>query len=317
MGTRWPHPSARVHAGAWLAFALAVVPRTSVAQEPAAAPAPAEADACFTAAERAQPLMRDKRFREARADLEMCARDVCPKVARADCREWLSEVALDQPTLVIAPREVNAERETRDVTGPVRAIIDGGIVVDRVDPTPVPLDPGKHRVRLERQGFPPLELTVDLRESEKSHVLPFYWQAHFSGPAGTGSSEGGAAGGTDADPNAGTEHRSRPTSPAIYVLGGLGLAATGVGAFLEVTGLGKRTSLESCKPRCAQGDVDTALNTTRAGDITLGVGLALVGAAAILYATRPSEPRAATHKEVDWLVGPLPGGMMAGLRGSL
>src|SRR5579862_5784894 len=124
MRTRWPHPSVRLHAGAILALALAAVPgspRVSLAQ-PTPQEAPGEADACFTAAERAQPLMRDKRFREARADLEMCARDVCPKVARADCREWLSEVALEQPTIVIAPREVNAERETRDVSGPVKAI---------------------------------------------------------------------------------------------------------------------------------------------------------------------------------------------------
>jgi hypothetical protein len=286
------------------------VPRVSLAQ--GQQDAPGEADACFTAAERAQPLMRDKRFREARADLEMCARDVCPKVARADCREWLSEVALEQPTMVIAPREVNAERETRDVTGAVKAIIDGGIIIDRVDPTPVPLDPGKHRVRLERQGFPPIEQNVELKESEKSRVVPFYWQATFtSGTSGTGGT------GPDTDQTPG-ERKSRPTSPAIYIVGALGLAATGVGSYLEVTGLGKRSTLDGCKPNCHQGDVDSALALTRAGDVTLGVGIALIGAAAILYVTRPSEPSTPKHTEVDWLIGPLPGGgMMAGLHGSL
>jgi hypothetical protein len=301
MGTRWPHPSVRLHAGAILALGLAALPRVSDAQQESST----EADACFTAAERAQPLMRDKRFREARADLEMCARDVCPKVARADCREWLSEVALEQPTIVIAPREVNAKRETRDVTGAVRAIIDGGIVIDRVDPTPVPLDPGKHRVRLERQGFPPIEQNVDLKESEKSRVVPFYWQSTWTA-------------GSDVDQPTTAERKARPTSAAIYVVGAVGLAATGVGSYLEVTGLGKRSSLEACKPHCAQSDVDSALGITRAGDVTLGVGLALIGAAAILYATRPTGPSAPKHTEVDWLVGPLPGGgMMAGLHGNL
>src|ERR1019366_9772271 len=47
------------------------------------------ADACFGAAERAQPLLRQKKLREARAVLEVCARDGCPRVARSDCREWL------------------------------------------------------------------------------------------------------------------------------------------------------------------------------------------------------------------------------------
>lgn len=312
MGTRWPRPSVRLHAGAILALALAVVvpESTARAEGPAQQGAPGEADACFTAAERAQPLMRDKRFREARADLEMCARDVCPKVARADCREWLSEVALEQPTLVIAPREVNAERDTRDVTGPVRAVIDGGIIVDRVDATPVPLDPGKHRVRLERQGFPPLEQNVDLHESEKSHILPFYWQASWS----TTTTTDGA---TETNPQT-AEHKSRPTSPAIYAMGAVGLAATGVGAYLEITGLGKRSNLEQCRPHCLQGDVDSALNTTRAGDITLGVGLAVLAVSAILYATRPSgDPPPPSHPEVDFLVGPVPGGLMAGLHGNL
>ncbi len=315
MGTRWPHPSARLHAGAILALGVAVlpsVPRVALAQPQPQQDSSGEADACFTAAERAQPLMRDKRFREARADLEMCARDVCPKVARADCREWLSEVALEQPTIVIAPREVNAERATRDVTGSVKAIIDGGIIIDRVDATPVPLDPGKHRVRLERQGFPPIEQNLELKESEKSRVVPFYWRADFT------NSTGGTGPDVDQQTADGRDRKSRPTSPAIYIVGALGLAATGVGSYLEVTGLGKRSSLETCKPHCAQSDVDSALGITRAGDVTLGVGIALIGAAAILYATRPSEPSAPKHTEVDWLIGPLPGGgVMAGLHGNL
>src|SRR5258708_32736321 len=125
MGTMRPHPSAWIHAGMAAAAltACAAAGGTASAQPEESSQ---EADACFTAAERAQPLMKDKRFREARAELEMCARDVCPRVARTDCRDWLSQVGVAQPSLVIAAHEINARHQPRDVLG-VRATTDAGI----------------------------------------------------------------------------------------------------------------------------------------------------------------------------------------------
>jgi hypothetical protein len=269
--------------------------------------ASSEADACFTAAERAQPLMKEKRFREARADLEMCARDVCPRVARTDCRDWLSEVAREQPSIVIAAHEVNPQREVRDVTG-VRAIIDGGITIDKVDAAPISLDPGRHRVRIERTGLEPLEQNVEVREGEKSRVLSFYWQTAWVAPAQTDGTQSAT---TSAAPTV------RPTPASVYVLGALGLAAAGVGTYLEVSGLSKRSSLYACKPSCSQSSVDDALSLTRGGDVTLGVSAALFVGAAVIYIARPSEPAPAAHGEIDWLVAPTQGGVMAGLYGSM
>jgi hypothetical protein len=262
-----------------------------------------EADACFTAAERAQPLMKDKRFREARAELEMCARDVCPRVARTDCRDWLSEVALEQPSIVIVAHEVNPRHEIRDVVG-VHALIDGGITIDKVDATPVPLDPGRHRVRIERPGLEPLEQNIEIREGEKSRVLNFYWQTTWVAPRRSPE--------TQAD-----TRTARPTPGSVFLLGVLGLAATGAGTYLEISGLTKRSSFSSCAPDCSASAVDNALDTTRAGDITLGVGIAMLAGASLIYLTRPSQPSTPAHGDVDWLLTPTPGGMMAGLRGSL
>ncbi len=262
-----------------------------------------EADACFTAAERAQPLMKEKRFREARADLEMCARDVCPRVARTDCRDWLSQVDREQPSIVIAARETNAQGDVREVVG-VRATIDGGITVDRVDATPITLDPGKHRVHVERPGRDPLEQTIDLREGEKGHVATFTWQTQWAPPHHDARS-GGAEGPT-----------TRPVPPAVYVLGILGLAAVGVGSYLEANGLSKRNALQGCKPNCQQPAVDDALSITRAGDITVGAGIAALLGATVLFLARPSEPAAPLPLPLEVDLGPMPGGLMTGLRGS-
>jgi hypothetical protein len=282
-----------------VAIAAALALRAYDARAQDASGASGEADACFTAAERAQPLMKEKRFREARADLEMCARDVCPRVARTDCRDWLSQVDREQPSIVIAAREANSHGDVRDVVG-VRATIDGGITVDRVDATPITLDPGKHRVRVERPGREPIEQTIDLRESEKGHVATFTWQTQWVPPH------------RDAPADV---PMTRPVPPGVYALGILGLAAVGVGSYLEANGLSKRNTLQGCKPNCQQSAVDEALSFTRAGDITVGTGIAALLGATVLFFARPSEPAApAPPLEVD--LGPMPGGVMTGLRGS-
>lgn len=280
-----------------LPAALALGAAPALAQE-----SPGEADACFTAAERAQPLMKQRRFREARAELEMCARDVCPRVARTDCRDWLADVAAQQPSIVIAAHEVNGRHEMRDVAG-VHALIDGGIVIEKVDATAVPLDPGRHRVRIEREGREPLEQNIELREGEKNRIVNFYWQT----------------------PWVAQEHRpepgyARPTPASVYVLGVLGLATLGVGTYFEASGFSKRSGLDSCKGAasgCPQWQVNDAQGTMRVGDVTLGVGLAMLAGAGILYLARPEEPRTPPREAVRWLLGPLPGGLMAGVGGSL
>ncbi len=295
---RWPHPSAlfRVAAIA-LPASLSLVTAPALAQE---TQSPSEADACFTAAERAQPLMKQRRFREARAELEMCARDVCPRVARTDCRDWLADVASQQPSIVIAAHEVNGRHEVRDVAG-VRALVDGGIVIEKVDATPVPLDPGRHRVRVERAGLDPLEQNIELREGEKSRIVTFTWQTPWVMQ--------------DRPPERGS---ARPTPASVWVLGALGVATLGAGTYFEASGFSKRSGLDSCKAAgCPQSRVDDAQGTMRIGDVTLGVGIALLASAGVLYLTRPEQPAAPAREEVQWLLGPLPGGVMAGLGGSL
>jgi len=260
---------------------------------------PAEADACFTAAERAQPLFKQKRLREARAELEVCARDVCPRIARTDCRDWLADVARVQPSIVIAAREVNEAQGTRDVTG-AHAIIDGAIVLDKVDPAPIPIDPGQHHIRLERPGFATLEQNVDVREGEKARVVTFSWQRSFS-----------------TSPSPPPAEPSRPTPASVYVLGAIGIAGLGVGAYFEGTGLNQRNGLAKCAPFCSQSSVNSARDTVRTGDITLGVGALFVVAAGIWYLARPTVMAPRVEDQATLIGGPIPGGFALGVRGRL
>jgi hypothetical protein len=258
-----------------------------------------EADACFTAAERAQPLVKQKRLREARAELEVCARDVCPRIARTDCRDWLADVAREQPSIVIAAHEVNEAENTRDISG-ARATIDGAIVVDKVDPKPIPIDPGQHRLRLEKAGLGPIEQNIEIHEGEKGRVVTFTWRTSWV-----------------SRPSPHDHYASRPTPPSVYVMSVLGIVGLGVGASLEATGLAKRDGeLQQCSPHCSPALVDDARNITRAGDISVGVGALFVLGAGILYLARPTVALR-TGDEAGIFGGPVRGGFMAGFRGTL
>jgi len=294
--------------GSWatglVAGAIVCVAPAARAQEAGGGPPAAtggEAEGCFAAAERAQPLMRQHKFREARADLETCARDVCPKVARNDCRAWLAQVVEQQPSIVIVG---HAERggEVHEVHG-IRATVDGGEIVEHADAAPFAIDPGPHHLKLERVGALPVEEDVEVAPGDRERVIPANWRDAAPPPP---------------PPPRPTEP-ARPVPPSVYVMGAVGAIGAGVGAYLEIAGLSKRSQLDTqCKPTrtCAQTDVDTAHDYTRAGDITLaGAGVFLAGAL-ILYLVRPVEGPA-KDDGAGWLVGPVPGGFLAGIQGRL
>jgi hypothetical protein len=265
------------------------------AEEAPTAAAPADtADACFSAAERAQPLLRQKKLREARALLDVCARDACPRVARSDCREWLAEATDAQPSIVIAAHEIRGEGPPRDVRG-VRAIIDDALVVDKVDATPIVIDPGRHRLRLERAGADAAVQDVDIQEGEKGRVIDVYWHV------------------------AATVVSSRPVPTSVFVAGGVGLLAAGVGTYFEVSGLSQRHDLDtSCKltATCTQSQVDAARTQLRIGDVAVGGGLLFLAGAMVFYLARPATSTPPERDQTAW-IGTVPGGFVAGARGAL
>jgi hypothetical protein len=277
-------------------LAMAVqIPVAHAQQAPPASTPDDTADACFSTAERAQPLLRQKKLREARALLESCARDACPRVARSDCREWLAEATDAQPSIVIEAHEVRGRGPVRDVSA-VRAIIDDAFVVDQVDATPIVIDPGHHRLRLERVDqarADPVVQEIDVREGEKGRVVDVYWHV------------------------AATTVPSRPVPASVFVAGAVGLLAAGVGVYFEVSGLVQRHDLDmSCKPTatCTESQVNSARTQVRVGDIAVGGGLLFLATAGVLYLTRPATDTATLDGPIGW-IGVVPGGLAGGARG--
>jgi hypothetical protein len=219
---------------------------------------------------------------------------VCPRVARSDCREWLAEATDAQPSIVIAAHEVRGRGPARDV-GDARAIIDGALVVDRIDSTPIVIDPGHHRLRLERPGADAVVQEVDVREGEKGRVVDVYWRIPDSVAP------------------------SRPVPVSVFITGTAGLFAIGVGAYFEASGLSQRHDLDtSCKPTatCTESQVNSARTQLRVGDATLGGGLLFLATAMVLYFTRPAADTTTEEAQTGW-IGVVPGGFVAGAQGAL
>jgi len=75
----------------------------------------------------------------------------------------------------------------------------------------------------------------------------------------------------------------------IWLLGGVGVAGLGVFAGFGAKSLGDESALRTtCAPRCAAGDVDAIRHEHTAADVGLGVGVASLAVATLLFFTRPT-----------------------------
>jgi len=259
-----------------LLAALVLASSLLLAPKPACADA---GDACATTAETAQSMMRAHRLVEARAELLLCAKDACPAVVRRDCADWLADVDSRTPSIVVRATDARGQ----DVIG-ARVLLDGTLVSSRLDGTPVMLDPGRHRLRVEARGASPVERDLLVAEGERSRFVPMVFAVPLT-----------ADGENDAlvAPRASPGPRRSGEVVAAYVLGAVGVAALGAFAILDATAYSDyRTLSNACGQTgsCAGSDVSALRTRFTLAAVSLGVGVAAVGVASGLYLT--AAPRA-------------------------
>jgi len=255
-----------------------------------AAPAhadPTKAD-CVAVFERAQTEREQGHLKAARQDLLVCSSDACPAAMHKECIGRWREVESALPTVVV---EVVGPGG-RDLTD-VRVTCDGALVLDRLEGRAVPMDPGPHACQIEPTGAPARDEQLVVQEGEQHRL----WRISFESPRPS----------AEAPPETA---RSVPTW--VWVLGGIGVAATGVGAAFEISGLVQKGNLDGCRPNCAQSGVDSAKKAFVVGDIALGVGVASLVAAGVgllLPAASDHDGAAAATRSTPFRVAVGPGGI--------
>lgn len=230
--------------------------------------APAFADVAETCAEEAESAAdaRDHgRFHDALASFQKCATDACPRIVRDDCRAGIAAIRNDAPTLIVRIRSARGV----DVVG-AHLSLDGASVSTQDAIAGVLVDVGEHVLRVSADGFRPQELPVVVGNTEHGRLVEVVLAAEAPPPV------------TFAAPP------ERNRTPALAVGVG-GLAALGVFTVFGSLSLAGYTHLESTCPKCTQSEIDTARTEGIIADVSLGVGLAALVVATILWFTAPSK----------------------------
>jgi len=240
----------------------------------AADPAPTSAPSCAPAYESAQRLRQESKLVEARRELLSCGQDACPAAIRHDCVGWLTEVDATMPTLSVHVRGSDGcDRPDATVS------IDGVAVANAANGRPMSVNPGPHVVVSLLDGVPQQETIVVPISVNRVLALA------SPGAAKSCIHDSPFASEPKKTPTAPISE-GRPTPTVVYVLGGLGIAAVGVGTGFAISGWAQKGQLDDCKGHCSDSSVDSTQSAFRVGDVALGIGIVSLAAATILYLYR-------------------------------
>jgi hypothetical protein len=258
--------------------APAIVVTLSVLALPVAALGAPSKEQCVAAYQGAQVDMKQSNLGAAREKLAACLSPGCPSALHSDCADWLKEVDRRQPSVVLSFKD-KAGAVASDVTVEL-----DGKVVGKSDGKSVDVDPGERTFRFTPKGEAPVDVRLVVREGEKSQRVDGVSSLYV---APVEKPKGGLE---PSRPEAPTV-RERPVPWTVYALGGLGLVGAGGFAGFGLAGTSGKSDLEACKPSCLEDDVSSVRTKFLIADVSLVVSVVALGAATVLFLTRPEVAR--------------------------
>jgi hypothetical protein len=271
-------------------------------------------------------------LRQARDELMTCALSSCGDLA-PKCRERHKQLGLEMATIVpIVTDETGATRVD------VRVTIDGELLTSHLDGRGLPVEPGLHEFTFSMDGKLFNAQKIMIVEGQRNRVLSVTRDTKgesakaiaLATPAKVSPASEETVSVSDkpspvepAPDNAATEQFvaagpgkwTLPHSPWPYVIGGVGLAAVGVGGLLTFWGNKDNTELQNqCAPNCNPSSQDHIKAMYVASDISVVAGLGAVGVATWLFASsRSAEKAPAPSTAIS--VTPTPSGAFASVSG--
>ena len=239
-----------------------------------ARPARADAASCSIAHESGQKAQREGGLRKAVEQFTACAADDgCPDVIRKDCMALRDDVTAALPTVTFAVTD-----GAQEVTN-VRVFVDDELVMSRLDGLAVPLDPGRHRLKLMLPQGRVIASEVLLHEGQKNRLI----SVQTGKPAPPVP--------TDTAPVEGQPSRST-SSPALWAVSGVAVSALALGTTFALFGRAEEQAVVDCAPRCTpamRSNLDRARRDYLVANIGFGVAGAAAATAIVLYLATPSQ----------------------------
>jgi hypothetical protein len=203
-------------------------------------------DACLAAADAGQSLRDDGQYSIARDQFLTCAREVCPKIVHDQCTTWLHQLEEAIPTVVFSAKDDRGN----DISA-VRVISDGKLITSTLDGKPLPLDPGGHDIRFERDPNGAVTVHVILKAGEKNREV----LATFPAVQGEPPPEGTPPPETSTHPPAeeGTSFLNARNVTALSLVGA-GAIAIGVGVPFGLNSQSENTKANSIASNDLHGD---------------------------------------------------------------
>ncbi|MGC4067158.1 MAG: hypothetical protein QM784_21465 [Polyangiaceae bacterium] len=243
----------------WVSFlGVAFIGEIAVAQT--------DPSACIAAHADGQVFRAQNKLIASRERFQTCAAADCPPIIRKDCLEFGSAVERNLPTLRLQPRDPQG----RPVDG-VDVDLDGVRLRADLVQQVIAVDPGDHVFRFRAPDQTTVSVSVRAKTGEKERVVV----AEFS----------------DLDRHSTTD----PWPIVTYALAGVG--GLGIASFVGFGLAGKSLEhdLDKCAPNCtSHGTADRMHTRYLIADISLGVGVLSLGAAAYSYFTHRASFSSAT-----------------------
>jgi hypothetical protein len=265
---------------------------------------------------------------EAREQYSECAKSACGPFLLNECTTRHARLDSDIPSVVpVATHKSGKPYQHVQVT------LDGEPFCSSLDGRALQVDPGMHEfVFTTDKGLTATEKVLIL-QGDRNRRIGVSLGKHRE-TADVGDPALPAEGAQDktageAAPEADHHPSNAPAEPPAeaapkkgvpalsWVLGGVGVLGGGGYVLLSTWGKKDNEALRQCAPSCAQSSVDRVKQRYLAADISLGVGVAALGSALVVYALRgPREESVPAQQAYAVDVHPTTAGAVASFSGS-
>jgi hypothetical protein len=297
---------------AWLVGAgLCLVPLLGHAED-------SRREQCIRSYETGQRLEKTGNLVEAASRLAFCASPTCPTLMRQDCAERLRQVNTATPSLLLTITFGGTR-------APVRVSIDGQGRSWAEDAPQVIVNPGRHELRVEAEGFKTQTRQLLVGEGEQSVPVELRLTAEAKAAAPPAAIPATAAPATAAptmhappaptpptaaraihaaavpDAAATTRVEVAPADPepptaAIWVAASSLIGLTGF-AYFGLKARQRESQLEEqCQPMCTSAQVNEVRRDYLLANIGLGLGVGSLVASGILFLAHSSKSTAGASK---------------------